>query len=435
LRATNDALEYRVRLRTEELVTANESLKTQIVEKEAAEAALRKSEEQLRQIQKMEAIGRLAGGVAHDFNNILTAILGYSQLIRIRPGLEGVIDQDTREIEKAARRGASLTHQLLAFSRQQVLQPQMLDLNSLIADLDRMLRRLIGADIDMLTAPCAGLMPVKADPGQLQQVLLNLAVNARDAMPEGGKITIETANVDLGADYAGTHPGVRPGRHVMLAVSDTGCGMDAETKKRIFEPFFTTKELGKGTGLGLSTVHGIVHQSEGHIEVYSEPGHGSTFKVYFPAAAGVAPAQAAPRLEPAAVRGSETVLLAEDEEQVRSVVTRSLRDHGYTVIAAGSAGELLERVEAEAIRADILVTDIIMPGMRGPDLAKELAARGHLLRVVYMSGYTDKAMVHQGQIDSGAMFLQKPFTPDHLLRRLREVLDDRSEITMGGAGT
>ena len=410
LRLANDGLERRVQERTAELVGAN--------------TALRKSEEQLRQSHKMEAIGRLAGGVAHDFNNMLTAILGHSQLMRMRMTPENPAYRDTEEIELAAQRAASLTRQLLAFSRQQVLEPRVLDLNTLISEVDRMLRRIIGADVDMLTAPAPSLGHVKADPGQIEQVLLNLVVNARDAMPKGGKIIVETANVDLDETYARSHSGARPGAYVLLAVSDTGGGIDPEVRARIFEPFFTTKEVGKGTGLGLSTVYGIVKQSGGLIDVYSEVGHGTTFKVYLPRLEGsVVEIAARPRSVVAAARGTETILLVEDEDLVRSVIRETLELHGYRVVEASDGDQALHTLERSSPTFDLVVTDVMMPQMSGPEFAERASRIHDRLKVLFISGYTDKAIVHHGVVGPRTAYLQKPFSPDALARKVREVLD------------
>jgi signal transduction histidine kinase/ActR/RegA family two-component response regulator len=424
LRLAHDGLERRVQERTAELVGANTALEREAAERKQVQEALRKSEEQLRQSQKMEAIGRLAGGVAHDFNNMLTAILGHSQLMRMRMTPESPGYRDTEEIELAAQRAGSLTRQLLAFSRQQVLEPRVLDLNKLISEMDRMLRRIIGADIDMLTAPEPSLGRVKADPGQLEQVLLNLVVNARDAMPNGGKITIETANVDLDEAYARSHSGVRPGAYVLLAVSDTGSGIDAETRSRIFEPFFTTKEAGKGTGLGLSTVYGIVKQSGGHLDVYSEVGHGATFKIYLPRVEGsVVQGDARPRPSITAALGTETVLLVEDEDLVRAVIRETLELHGYHVVEASNGNQALHTLEPSPRAFDLIVTDVMMPLMSGSEFAERAMRVNGALKVLFISGYTDKAIVHQGILRPGTAYLQKPFPPDALARKVRELLD------------
>jgi two-component system, cell cycle sensor histidine kinase and response regulator CckA len=388
-----------------------------------AEAALRKSEEQLRHAQKMDAVGRLAGGVAHDFNNMLTVILGYSQLMRTNMASDDPYRNDLEEIERAALRSAELTRQLLAFSRQQVLAPKVMSLNTVITEMDKMLQRLIGEHIDLATAPTVDLGSIKADPGQIEQVIMNLAVNARDAMPDGGKLTIETANMDFDESYAGQHFGILPGRYIMLAVSDSGCGMSVETKSRIFEPFFTTKEVGKGTGLGLSTVYGIVNQTGGHIEVYSELGRGTTFKIYLPRVDEPCDAGAEPDFRRRATGGSETILLAEDDDLVRKFVRHALEGSGYYVIEARDGQEAIEHCEAHHI--DMLITDIVMPRMSGPELVERLEAHQPMMPVLYVSGYTDRAMVHQGVVGPGRAFLQKPFTPEALLHKVRDTIDQR----------
>jgi PAS domain S-box-containing protein len=383
----------------------------------------KKLEVLLRQAQKMEAVGRLAGGVAHDFNNLLTAIIGYADLMRLKLAGDDAARRDLDEIAKAGARAADLTRQLLAFSRQQVLEPRVLDLNAIVTELDKMLRRLIGEDIDLSTVTATGLGRVKADPGQIEQVLMNLVVNARDAMPDGGKITIETADVDLDSGYTSGRVDLEPGRYVMLAVSDTGTGMDAEVRTRIFEPFYTTKPLGKGTGLGLSTVHGIVKQSGGHIEVYSEPGQGTTFKIYLPRIDEAAsPAPARPVLD-ARSRGSETVLLVEDEDAIARVVRASLELQGYTVLQATDGSEAIATCERADQSIDLLITDVVMPLMSGPELVRRITTIRPDLKILYISGYTDRALVHQGLRDRGSAFLQKPFTPDTLARKVRDVLD------------
>lgn len=398
-----------------------------VSEMKQTEEALRRSEEQFRQAQKMEAIGQLAGGVAHDFNNLLTIINGYSDLL-----LNGILGpQDAAreavdEIRKASQRASTLTRQLLAFSRRQVLAPQVLVLNSIVQDMDKMLRRLIGEDIQLTTGLAADLGTVKADPGQIEQVLLNLAVNARDAMPQGGRITIETANVLLDETYAASHPEVRPGSFVMLAVTDTGCGMDAATQVRIFEPFFTTKGAGKGTGLGLATVYGIVKQSGGSIYVYSEAGRGTSFKIYLPrveeaVAAPVRPA-AAPTPQTRA-GGQETLLVVEDDDAVRALTRTVLRGKSYNVIEAIDADEALRWVEEHSEPIHLLVTDVVMPGMSGRALAERLTELRPELKVLYVSGYTDDAVVRHGLLEAEIAFLQKPFTPDALARKVRELLD------------
>jgi len=381
-------------------------------------------EQQLRQAQKMEAVGRLAGGIAHDFNNILTAITGYADLLLEDLAATDPRRQDADEIHKAADRAAGLTRQLLAFSRQQVLQPTVLEVNKLVADLEKMLRRLLGEDVELSTrlAPTTGR--VKADPGQLEQVIMNLAVNARDAMPNGGKLTLETGNVNLDEAYAADHYPARAGPFVMLAVSDTGIGMSEETQAHMFEPFFTTKEKGKGTGLGLATVYGIIKQSGGFIWVYSEVGHGTTFKLYLPRVEELAERASAPAQAPARpVRGTETVLVVEDEAPVRNVARQVLERHGYTVLEAPSAEAALDLATRYTGTIHLLLTDVVMPGLNGRELASRLADLRPDARVIFMSGYTDDAVTRHGVLEPGSAYVQKPFTPDAIARRVREVLD------------
>ena len=388
-----------------------------------AEEALRKSEDQLRHAQKMEAVGRLAAGVAHDFNNLLTAIVGYAQLIQRRFPPDHPASKDAGEVLGAAERAASLTRQLLIFSRQQVLEPRVLELNSIVSGMDRILRRLVDAGIDLLTVPALDLGRVRADPGHVEQVLVNLVVNARDAMPNGGRLTIETANIELDEHYVRDHPLVRPGRYVLLAVTDSGCGMSAETQARIFEPFFTTKEVGKGTGLGLSTVHGIVKQCGGHVDFYSEIGMGTAFKVYLPRVDEAVDPVVSRDVGPPA-DGTETVLLVEDHERVRNVIAETLRLSGYKVLEAAEPGEAMSRAHEHAARLDLLLTDVMLPGMNGPELARAIARRHPEAKVLFISGYTDNSVIHQGLVGSGAAFLQKPFTAEGLLRAIRALLDD-----------
>ena len=380
-------------------------------------------EEQLRQSQKMEAVGRLAGGLAHDFNNLLTVIKGYSRMVLDDPRRGEKVRTEVEHIDAAAERAASLTRHLLAFSRKQVLQPKVIDLNSLVMNLDKMLRRLIGEDIEVVTVPAPNLGFVNADPGQIEQVIMNLVVNARDAMPDGGKLTLETANIDLDANYARDHDGVLPGSYVMLAVSDTGSGMDPQTQARIFEPFFTTKELGRGTGLGLSTVYGIVKQSGGHIWVYSELGRGTVFKIYLARVADRAGIAAPLARAATKARGNETILLVEDDEQVRELTHSILTGCGYTVFIAENGPAVAKICAQHSSNIDLLLTDVVMPGISGREVARQVSARWPSIKVLYMSGYTENAIVHHGVLDTDTFFLPKPFTPTALANKLREVLD------------
>ncbi|MGO8732466.1 MAG: PAS domain-containing protein, partial [Terriglobia bacterium] len=385
--------------------------------------ARRRLEDQFRQAQKMEAVGRLAGGVAHDFNNLLTIINGYSELALERLHPDDPIRNSIEEIAKAGGRAASLTRQLLAFSRQQVLAPRVLDLNALVAEVERMLRRLIGEDIALVMVPGAELGRVKADPGQIEQILVNLAVNARDAMPGGGKLVIETANLEFDDAYARSHPVVTPGRYVMLAISDSGTGMDAAIQAHIFEPFFTTKGQGKGTGLGLSTVYGIVKQSGGFIWVYSELGRGTTVKIYLPLveeAVESFPGSEAPELS---FGGSETILLVEDEEAVRTLALKILQERGYRVLESVTPEAAFQIAEHHQEPIDLLLTDVVLPKMSGRKIAEHLNLLRPSMKVLYMSGYTDDVVVRTGVLELNTAFLQKPFTPSGLARKVREVLD------------
>jgi len=384
----------------------------------------RKLEAQLLQAQKMEAVGRLAGGVAHDFNNLLGVITGYAELLgkTLEPEHRG--RGKLLEIQKAADRAAALTRQLLAFSRKQVLATRILDLNHIVAELDKMLRRLIGEDVQFLSRTAAGLWPVRADSGQIEQVIANLVVNARDAMPRGGTVVVETSNVLVEDSYARSHADVSLGAYVMLTVSDTGEGMDEATQSHIFEPFFTTKEEGKGTGLGLATVFGIVKQSGGHIRVYSEPGVGSTFKVYLPRAYEAAEAEPPP--EPAKpLHGTETILLVEDAEALRIMIREILEGAGYGVIECADPAEALRKPAPDVKRVHLLLTDVIMPQASGPEVARSLRKKHPGLKVLFMSGYTNQAIGHHGVLDEGAQLLEKPFTTESLLRKVRSVLDAR----------
>lgn len=384
-------------------------------------------EERLRQSQKMEAVGQLAGGIAHDFNNILTAISGYSDLL-----LRNLKDGDPKrtyaeEIKKASARAASLTQQLLAFSRRQVISPKIVNLNHIVKDMARMLERVIGENIDLVTQLSEDLWNVKVDPGQIEQVIMNLSVNAKDAMPGGGKLIIETANVHLDEEYAKTHAPMQPGPYVMLAVTDTGCGMDAETLSHIFEPFFTTKEKGKGTGLGLATVYGIVKQSDGYIWVYSEPGKGTTFKIYFPPVWEELPEEDTSERHVGDLTGRETILLVEDEYSVRQLLKNVLETHGYKVLDAGNGEDALAVADEYEGEIHLLITDVVMPGMGGPALSEKLLQTRPSVKVIYMSGYTNDALLHHGDLKEGTAYLQKPFPLNSLVEKAREVLNGSGE--------
>jgi two-component system, cell cycle sensor histidine kinase and response regulator CckA len=400
------------------------------MERKGAAAALRRSEAQLRQSQKMEAVGSLAGGIAHDFNNLLSVILSYSELLAHGLKVGDPMRADLLDINEAGLRAADLTRQLLAFSRQQVLQPKVVDLNVVFSGTENMLRRMLGEDVEFSWLPATALPMIMADPGQMEQIIMNLAVNARDAMPRGGRLTIATASVQLGAADAAEHPGVKAGPHVMLTVADTGVGMDDATRVRAFEPFFTTKPLGKGTGLGLSTVFGIVQQSGGAIWARSELGKGAVFTIYFP----VTEASALPvSLPPAApesysLRGSETVLVVEDEERVRILTRTILRKYGYEVLEAQSGGDALIVCEQHPAAIDLLLTDVVLPRISGPQLAARLAATRPNMKVLYMSGYTGAA-AQQDVPGSVTPFLQKPITPEALVRRVREALRSTQSAT------
>ncbi|MEW6658939.1 MAG: PAS domain S-box protein [Thermodesulfobacteriota bacterium] len=380
-------------------------------------------EEQLLKAQKMEAVGRLAGGVAHDFNNLLTAITGYSEMMMmdLRPGDPSHLYAE--EITKAVNRGAALTNQLLAFSRKQILQPRVVNLNDVVHDMDKMLRRLIGEDIDIATVIDQELGLVKADPGQIEQIIMNLAVNARDALPRGGKLTIETANVYLDQDYAQGREDVTPGPHVMLAVSDNGTGMDKDTLSHIFEPFFTTKESGKGTGLGLATVYGIVKQSGGNIWVYSEPGQGTTFKVYLPRVEDSLETIKPKAAPVTSLEGKETILLVEDDVGLRELISTALRKYGFTVLEAAQGDEALLLCEREKSSIHLMLTDVVMPQISGSALAEQLKLLHPEMQVLFMSGYTEDAIIHHGVLNSDVNFIPKPFRILALVQKVREVLD------------
>jgi PAS domain S-box-containing protein len=385
-------------------------------------SARKQLEEQLRQSQKMEAIGRLAGGVAHDFNNMIGAITGYADLLLQRVGADPVLRGFLEEILKAGERASALTRQLLAFGRKSAIAPQDLDLNGVVANVYQMLRRLIGEHIELVTVPDPATTPVKADPAQIEQVLLNLAINARDAMPQGGTLTITAKNVVLTESEASNQPGIRPGAYVLLAVADTGCGMDEETRARIFEPFFTTKEPGKGTGLGLATVYGIVEQSGGQIEVESQPRAGATFRIYLPRSGEARQPQQAADGPVNAVAGSETILLVEDEPVVRKMVHEVLWMNGYTVLEAIQGDDALRLWAEHPGKIDLLLTDVMMPGMSGRELAQRVTSAQPNTKVLFMSGYTDETVLRHGVFDAGTAFIQKPFRPGALAQKVRELL-------------
>jgi len=380
-------------------------------------------EDQLRQAQKMEALGRLAGGVAHDFNNLLTGIIGYADLLMSGRGADEPMYEDLAQIKRAGERAAALTSQLLAFSRRQILDPRVLDLNTVVADMEKMLRRLLGEDVELITRLAPNLDRVRADPGQIEQVILNLAVNARDAMPQGGRLTLSTATAVPDEALLRAHPEMHRGPHVLLTVSDTGCGMDEPTRMRLFEPFFTTKEIGKGTGLGLATIYGIVKQSEGQITVESMPGHGTTFRIYLPRHEE-APRKAR-RTSPSfqLPSGSETILLVEDEELVRNLAQMVLQHQGYRVLVAGLGPEAARMGTQHAGAIDLLVADVVMPGMSGRQLAQELLRSRPNMKVLYLSGYTQDAVGRHGVFEDQTPLLHKPFTPDELAQKVRDVLD------------
>jgi PAS domain S-box-containing protein len=389
---------------------------TDITERKRLEAALLQS-------QKMEGIGRLAGGIAHDFNNLLTAIVGYAEFAQAALSPEDPISADIEQILRAAHRAAELTRQLLAFARKQLIEPRVINLNDLVLGMDKMLRRIIGEDIELATLPAPDLGLVKVDPGQFEQILINLAINARDAMPHGGRLTIETHNALLDAEYTRQYPEVIPGPHVLLAISDTGIGMSEATRAHIFEPFFTTKELGKGTGLGLATCYGIVKQAGGYIWISSEPERGATFRIYLPRVE----AEAAPSKEQVAITspsgGNETILLVEDEPLVRDLAMQALRANGYTVLVASSGDAALMLAHAYPGKIDLLVADVVMPQMSGPQVAEQLSAARPDVKILYVSGYTEDTTVHGDVLQQGVAFLAKPFTPGALAHSVRDVLD------------
>ena len=395
-----------------------------ITEHKKAHEERKKLEARLRQAQKMEAIGLLAGGVAHDFNNLLTVIIGNAQLALMNVIKDKSLRKEIEEIEKAGERAASLTSQLLAFSRKQIVQPDILDINELLTNMEKMLGRLIGEDVELVTIPEPELWQVEADPGQMEQVIMNLAVNATEAMPKGGKLSIETANIDLSENYFHEHAVKNePGSYVMLTVSDTGSGMDKKTQEHIFEPFFTTKEVGKGTGLGLSTVYGIVKQNNGFVWVYSESGQGSTFKVYLPKAKGDTEPEEKEQTLVDDLSGSETVLIVEDDDGLRKFAQEVLLRHGYRVLDAENGEDALSVSQAHEGPIHLMITDVVMPRMGGRETTERLQPLYPQMKVIYMSGYTDNAIVQHGVLAPGLNFLEKPFTPESLARKVREMLD------------
>ena len=396
---------------------------TDITERKKTEEALRESEEMLRQAQKMESIGTLAGGIAHDFNNLMTVVTGYSELALRRIAQNDPLRSKIEEIRDAGERAASLTGQLLAFSRKQILKPVVLDVNTVVTGMSKMLPRLLGEDIDLRFELANSIWQVKADPGQMEQVLMNLAVNARDAMPTGGRLTVKTENVEFAGRSVKRRMVVEPGSYIVLSVTDNGTGMDAETQSHIFEPFFTTKEIGKGTGLGLATVYGIVKQSGGTVWVYSEPGRGTTFRIYLPREDEVAVTYNRQRTERPVAQGHETILLVEDEESVRNLAKEILEAYGYEVLTAANGAEGVRVCREYMNDIALIVTDVVMPQMSGRELAESVRTIRPETRVLYMSGFTDDAVVHHGVVADGTCFIQKPFSPETLALKVREVLD------------
>lgn len=414
VRQVNDDLERRVAARTAELAQTVDELRREIARREEVERELVQS-------QKMEAVGRLAGGVAHDFNNLLTVILGYGEILREQLQSDPEALESADEILRAGQRASTLTSQLLAFSRRQIAVPRVIDLNQAVEQMERMLRRVIGEDIELIIRTTPELGAIVADPSHLDQVIMNLAVNSRDAMPDGGKLILETANVSFTDKYVGKHLNIQPGSYVMLAVSDTGTGMDEATQSRIFEPFFTTKGQGKGTGLGLSIVYGIVRQAGGEIMVYSEPGHGTVFKIYFPAADQV-PEQSAEVGETRRDRGTGTILLVEDEDQVRSLTSSILSRHGYRVLTAASGAEALQIAREHSEPIHLLLTDVVMPGMNGGALAQEMRRLRPEIRILYMSGYTDASITGEAAFAGDVAYIEKPFTSAALQEKVHEAI-------------
>jgi len=402
-----------------------------ITERKKAEEALRLSEEQLRQSQKMEAVGQLAGGIAHDFNNLLTVIIGEGSLALATMSPTDPNRELVEDMTEAGERAAALTRQILAFSRRQVLKPEAVLLNDIVLKMQPLLRRSLGEDVDLCFSLAPDLAHSEVDPHQVEQVLMNLALNSRDAMPSGGKLTVETVNVGLDPPYCLAHPGAEPGRYVMLSVSDTGFGMDEDTKSHIFEPFFTTKEVGRGTGLGLSTVFGIVKQSGGSLFVYSEPGHGTSVKVYLPLAVAGAGEASLPARDGTRIGGTETILVVEDEPSVRELVTKILHAAGYELLEADSIQGVDDALRKSPCTPDLLLTDLVLPGgANGKDVAEVLLRRHPRLKVLYMSGYTRDSVVHHGRLDEGIEFLEKPFTAEVLLSKVRAALDAGAPTTL-----
>jgi nitrogen-specific signal transduction histidine kinase/CheY-like chemotaxis protein len=402
-----------------------------VSERRRAETEKQRLERTLEHATKMEAVGRLAGGIAHDFNNLLTALSGFAEVVLDELPENHPLHEGARETLKTCQRSGSLVRRLLAVSRRQMLQPEVIDLNPKIAEIEKMLRSVLGEDIDLVVKLQPGLGFVRADQSQIEQVVLNLVVNARDAMPTGGRLVIETATLDVGEEFEDQHLGLRPGPYVVISVSDTGSGMDRETLKHIFEPFFTTKERGKGTGLGLATVYGIVSQSEGRIWAYSEPGKGTTFRIYLPRITRSGEPEGARALTEPANRGSETVLVVEDEDSVRLVAVGSLRKAGYQVLQAASGEEALRVASSHAGPIDLVLTDVLMPGIHGPELVKRLKESRPAVRALYMSGHADDALLHHGILEGELSFLEKPFTRNDLAKKVRDVLDGARSTVSG----
>lgn len=429
LQQARDELERRVAERTAELSAANVQLKLEIEERKRAEEEREKLQNQFIQAQKMESVGRLAGGVAHDFNNMLGIIIGYAEMALDQVSPAEPLHANLEEIYKAANRSADLTRQLLAFARKQTVAPRVLDLNETLEGMLNMLRRLIGEDIDLAWLPGKNLWPIKLDPSQIDQILANLCVNARDAITNSGKLTIETGTISLDESYCADHLGFVPGDYAILAVSDNGCGMDKEILQDIFEPFFTTKDAGKGSGLGLATVYGIVKQNSGFINVYSEPGQGTTIKIYLPRHMETDAPEEKTVSAGGIVTGHETILLVEDEAAILKMTSMMLEQLGYTVFTASAPGQAIRISESVSNGIDLLMTDVVMPEMSGRDLAEKLLQLYPNLKCLYMSGYTANVITHQGVLDKGVHFIHKPFTKQDLATKLREVLGDEKNTT------